>query len=116
MPANRVPIIGYPLSQTALEGVLRSTLAEVWQPMELERLERKGMFVGPYLYARSRRRYGPHRVPMRRSARVARRVFDDNGHHFGVLRDERRPHFLHDRQGRLPCGASIFRHQYSSFG
>jgi shikimate dehydrogenase len=41
MPANRVPIIGYPLSQTALEGVLRRTLAEVGQPMELERLERR---------------------------------------------------------------------------
>ena len=41
MPANRVPIIGYPLSQSALEGVLRSTLAEVGQPMELERLERR---------------------------------------------------------------------------
>src|SRR5688572_28600572 len=41
MPANRVPIIGYPLTQTALEGVLRTTLAEVGQPMELERLERR---------------------------------------------------------------------------
>jgi shikimate dehydrogenase len=41
MPANRVPIIGYPLTQTALEGVLRSTLAEVGRPMELERLERR---------------------------------------------------------------------------
>ena len=41
MPANRVPIIGYPLTQTALEGVLRSALAEVGQPMELERDERR---------------------------------------------------------------------------
>jgi len=41
MPANRVPIIGYPLTQTALEGVLRSTLAEVGQPMDLERWERR---------------------------------------------------------------------------
>lgn len=41
MPANRVPIIGYPLVQTAQEGVLRATLAEVGQPMELERVERR---------------------------------------------------------------------------
>jgi len=41
MPANRVPIIGYPLTQTALEGVLRATLAGVGQPMELERVERR---------------------------------------------------------------------------
>jgi len=41
MPANRVPIIGHPLSQTVLEGVLRATLAEVGRPMELERWERR---------------------------------------------------------------------------
>ena len=41
MPARRVPIIGYPLTQTALEGVLRATLTEVGQPMELERWERR---------------------------------------------------------------------------
>ena len=41
MPANRVPIIGYPLVQTAQEGVLRATLADVGQPMELERMERR---------------------------------------------------------------------------
>jgi shikimate dehydrogenase len=41
MPANRVPIIGYPLTQTVLEGVLRATLAEVGQPMDLERWERR---------------------------------------------------------------------------
>ena len=41
MPANRLPIIGYPLSQTALEGALRATLAEVGQPMVLDRWERR---------------------------------------------------------------------------
>ena len=41
MPANRVPIIGYPLTQTVLEGVLRAALAEVGHPMELERWERR---------------------------------------------------------------------------
>src|ERR1700756_1790743 len=30
------------------------------------------------------------RVPVGRSAPAARRVFDDNGHYFGALRDERR--------------------------
>ncbi len=32
-------------------------------PKELERLGRRGMIRGPLAYARSRRRYGPHRVP-----------------------------------------------------
>jgi O-antigen biosynthesis protein len=34
-------------------------------PTELNRLERRGMLIGPWAYAKSRRRYGPHRVPMR---------------------------------------------------
>lgn len=38
-------------------------------PRELERMERKGMVRGPYLYARSRRRYGHHRIPLRESSR-----------------------------------------------
>ena len=33
-------------------------------PAELNRLERRGMLIGPWAYAKSRRRYGPHRVPM----------------------------------------------------
>jgi O-antigen biosynthesis protein len=33
-------------------------------PAELEWLERRGMLVGPWAYAKSRRRYGPHRVPL----------------------------------------------------
>jgi O-antigen biosynthesis protein len=36
-------------------------------PAELNRLERRGILVGPWAYAKSRRRYGPHRVPLPKS-------------------------------------------------
>jgi len=41
MPATRLPIIGQPLAQTALEGVLRAALAEAGSPIEIERWERR---------------------------------------------------------------------------
>ena len=41
MPATRLPIIGYPLTQTSLEGVLRAALADVGTPLEIERWERR---------------------------------------------------------------------------
>ena len=41
MPASRLPIIGHPLSQTALEGVLRTALAEAGNPLEIERWDRR---------------------------------------------------------------------------
>ncbi len=34
-------------------------------PAELDWLERRGMLLGPWAYAKSRRRYGRHRVPLR---------------------------------------------------
>jgi shikimate dehydrogenase len=36
MPATRLPIIGYPLAQTVLEGVLRRALSESGRPIEIE--------------------------------------------------------------------------------
>ena len=39
MPATRLPIIGYPLARTALEGVLRTALAEAGSPIEIEQRE-----------------------------------------------------------------------------
>ena len=39
MPATRLPIIGSPLPQTVLEGVLRTALAEAGSPIQLERRE-----------------------------------------------------------------------------
>ena len=41
MPATRLPIIGYPLTQTPLEGVLRAALADMGSPIEIERWERR---------------------------------------------------------------------------
>jgi shikimate dehydrogenase len=41
MPATRLPIIGYPLAQTALEGVLRAALADAGSPIQIERWERR---------------------------------------------------------------------------
>ena len=41
MPATRLPIIGYPLTQTPLEGVLRVGLAEAGSPLEIERWDRR---------------------------------------------------------------------------
>ncbi|HYI66552.1 MAG TPA: hypothetical protein VEW95_06500 [Candidatus Limnocylindrales bacterium] len=41
MPPTRLPIIGYPLTQTPLEGVLRAALADVGSPLEIERWERR---------------------------------------------------------------------------
>ena len=41
MPATRLPIIGYPLAQTALEGVLRAALADAASPIQIERWERR---------------------------------------------------------------------------
>jgi shikimate dehydrogenase len=41
MPATRLPIIGSPLAQTPLEGVLRAGLAEAGADLEIERWERR---------------------------------------------------------------------------
>jgi shikimate dehydrogenase len=41
MPATRLPIIGYPLSSTPVEGVLRAGLAGVGASVEIERWERR---------------------------------------------------------------------------
>jgi shikimate dehydrogenase len=41
MPASRLPIIGYPLTPTPLEGVLRAALAEAGATFEIERWERR---------------------------------------------------------------------------
>jgi shikimate dehydrogenase len=41
MPSTRLPIIGYPLSQTPLEGVLRAGLDEQGSGIEIERWERR---------------------------------------------------------------------------
>ena len=41
MPPTRLPIIGSPLAQTPLEGVLRAALAEAGTPLEIERWERR---------------------------------------------------------------------------
>jgi shikimate dehydrogenase len=41
MPPNRLPIIGYPLVQTPLEGVLRVALNEAGAGIEIERWERR---------------------------------------------------------------------------
>ena len=41
MPSTRLPIIGYPLSQTPLEGVLRAGLDEHGSDIEIERWERR---------------------------------------------------------------------------
>ena len=41
MPVTRLPIIGQPLGQTALEGVLRAALAEAGSSIEIERWERR---------------------------------------------------------------------------
>jgi shikimate dehydrogenase len=41
MPPTRLPIIGHPLAQSALEGVLRTALADAGSPLEIERWERR---------------------------------------------------------------------------
>ena len=41
MPATRLPIIGHPLSQTALEGLLRAALVEAGSGIEIERWDRR---------------------------------------------------------------------------
>jgi len=41
MPANRVPIIGHPLSSSALEGVLRAAFSAGGSAIEIERWERR---------------------------------------------------------------------------
>jgi shikimate dehydrogenase len=41
MPPNRLPIIGHPLSQTALQGVLRTALSDAGSEVEIESWERK---------------------------------------------------------------------------
>ncbi len=41
MPATRLPIIGHPLSQTALESVIRAALVEAGSGIEIERWERR---------------------------------------------------------------------------
>lgn len=42
MPATRLPILGHPLAQTPLEGVLRAALREVGAGLEMEPMERRG--------------------------------------------------------------------------
>ena len=42
MPATRLPIIGYPLAQSPLEGVLRAGLADVGSRLQIEPMERRG--------------------------------------------------------------------------
>jgi shikimate dehydrogenase len=49
MPATRLPIIGYPLTQTPLEGVLRAALADAGTPLEIERWERRPHQLGDAL-------------------------------------------------------------------
>ena len=41
MPATRLPIIGHPLTETPLEGVLRVGLADAGHALEIERWERR---------------------------------------------------------------------------
>ncbi len=41
MPVTRLPIIGHPLSQTALESVVRAALLEAGSGIEIERWERR---------------------------------------------------------------------------
>ena len=41
MPSTRLPIIGYPLSRTILEGVLEAALAGALEPPSIERWERR---------------------------------------------------------------------------
>ena len=41
MPATRLPIIGYPLTDTPLEGVLRAAIGDIGAPLEIERWERR---------------------------------------------------------------------------
>lgn len=41
MPATRLPLIGYPLSATPLEGVLRTAFADAGTGIEIERWERR---------------------------------------------------------------------------
>lgn len=41
MPPTRLPIIGHPLAHSALEGVVRTALAEAGSPIEIERWERR---------------------------------------------------------------------------
>jgi shikimate dehydrogenase len=41
MPVTRLPIIGYPLAQSPLAGVLRAAFADVGQRIEIEPMERR---------------------------------------------------------------------------
>ena len=41
MPPTRLPIIGHPLAHSALEGVVRTALAEAGSPIQIERWERR---------------------------------------------------------------------------
>ncbi|MDQ3689709.1 MAG: hypothetical protein M3406_06665 [Chloroflexota bacterium] len=41
MPATRLPIIGYPLTDTPLEGVLRAAIRDIAAPLEIEPWERR---------------------------------------------------------------------------
>lgn len=49
MPANRLPIIGYPLTTSPLEGVLRAGLRDVGSEIEIERWERRPHQLGDTL-------------------------------------------------------------------
>ena len=62
MPATRLPIIGYPLARTALEGVLRTALDEAGSPIQIEQRE------APSAPARRRAEGGPRRRRLRRRA------------------------------------------------
>lgn len=49
MPASRLPIIGHPLGQTALEGILSAALANAATGIEIERWERRPHQLGDAL-------------------------------------------------------------------
>ncbi len=42
MPPTRLPIIGYPLGPSPLEGVLAAAMAQVGSPVRIEAMERRG--------------------------------------------------------------------------
>ena len=69
MPATRLPIIGYPLSQTPHEGVLRAALAAVGAPIVIERWERRPHQLADALREVPRARTSPARSSRRRTRR-----------------------------------------------
>lgn len=49
MPSRRLPIIGYPVAQTPLEGVLRAALQQLGAGLEIEPMERRAHQLGDAL-------------------------------------------------------------------